>query len=436
MIGISNVTEKETLADLEEVNICDIVVEKVSTEISDDNEIRKIYRILYSLVAIPYFGPARCWNIILIGLIVGIAFLIAACLTVIIALSGVSKLHSKVAQLDDRVTDIDNRLELQVANSTACLKNISIISNSKSILMCFFNQIFAKVTENTNIAQITILVGVLKETRYPFASCAAIQQLSPLSPSGFYQIRSSNGSAVRVYCDMTRSCGNITGGWMRVADLDTRDYTAKCPIDLILDRSQIRTCRTMNSGSAICSSDIFTVSGVRYSKVCGRIRAYQVGSPDIFGNNKITAGSGRDTENPNIETNYVDGVSLTHGKSPRQHIWTFVATSTGDSQTPKSKCPCINSKISSMFPPFSAFVGQNYFCGTGTEDSSSPFYSADPLWDGAGCGPMNTCCSFNNPPWFYKQLPQSTTDDIEMRVCHDEGTANDIAIEIVEIYIQ
>ena len=54
---------------------------------------------------------------------------------------------------------------------------------------------------------------------------------------------------------------------MRVADLDTRDYTAKCAIDLILDRSPIRTCRTMNSGSAICSSDIFTVSDVSYSKV-------------------------------------------------------------------------------------------------------------------------------------------------------------------------
>ena len=58
----------------------------------------------------------------------------------------------------------------------------------------------------------------------------------------------------------------------------------------------------------------------------------------------------------------------------------------------------------------------------------------DPLWDGAGCGPMSTCCA---PPWFYKQLPQPTTDDIEMRVCRDEDASNeDIAIEMVEIYIQ
>jgi lipocalin len=25
---------------------------------------------------------------------------------------------------------------------------------------------------------------------------------------------------VRVYCDMTMSCGGVTGGWMRVAELD------------------------------------------------------------------------------------------------------------------------------------------------------------------------------------------------------------------------
>ena len=57
-------------------------------------------------------------------------------------------------------------------------------------------------------------------------------------------------------------------------------------------------------------------------------------------------------------------------------------------------------------------------------------YSNDPLWDGDGCTAPNPCCSFNNPPWFYKQLPQPTTDNIEMRVCKE-----DVAIEIVEIYI-
>ena len=45
------------------------------------------------------------------------------------------------------------------------------------------------------------------------------------------------------------------------------------------------------------------------------------------------------------------------------------------------------------------------------------FYGDDPLWDGAGCGPQNTCCSFNTPPWFYRQPP---LDDIEMRLYRNQ----------------
>ena len=74
-----------------------------------------------------------------------------------------------------------------------------------------------------------------------------------------------------------------------------------------------------------------------------------------------------------------------------------------------------------------------------TRDSASGscvFYGADPLWDGAGCESRNSCCNFNTPPWFYKQLPQPTTDDIEMRVCSDErNSSEDVAIEMIEIYV-
>ena len=79
----------------------------------------------------------------------------------------------------------------------------------------------------------------------------------------------------------------------------------------------------------------------------------------------------------------------------------------------------------------------NYFCDTGSQNrfEYGRLYS-DPLWDGAGCGPHNTCCSLNNPPWFYKQLSQPTTDDIEMRVCRSEGIDNeDIRVEMVDIYL-
>ena len=52
----------------------------------------------------------------------------------------------------------------------------------------------------------------------------------------------------------------------------------------------------------------------------------------------------------------------------------------------------------------------------------------DPLWDGQGCGAAS-CCELSyppgvTPPWFCKQLPQATTDDIEVRLCGGEGTAD------------
>ena len=59
-----------------------------------------------------------------------------------------------------------------------------------------------------------------------------------------------------------------------------------------------------------------------------------------------------------------------------------------------------------------------------------------PLWDGEDCG-SNVDCTHNDPPWFYRRLPELTSDDIEMRVCCDQpGWDEDIAIQAFEIYVQ
>ena len=140
---------------------------------------------------------------------------------------------------------------------------------------------------------------------------------------------------------------------------------------------------------------------------------------------------------------YVDGISLTYGRNPREHIWTFAAALDEVGiyiQFPlwKSYCPCtnINHPSSTSQPP--TFVRNDYFCDTGSENQwSHIFYPDDPLWDGAGCGPANTCCSLNNPPWFLKQLPSTTADDIEMRMCTDQAQSDeDTPIEIIELYIR
>ena len=63
------------------------------------------------------------------------------------------------------------------------------------------------------------------------------------------------------------------------------------------------------------------------------------------------------------------------------------------------------------------------------------FYAADPLWDGRGCGPTSSCCSFNNPPWFCKQLSQSTNANLEVRLCsYGSASAENTPVQLIEIY--
>lgn len=85
-----------------------------------------------------------------------------------------------------------------------------------------------------------------------------------------------------------------------------------------------------------------------------------------------------------------------------------------------------------------SFIGNNYFCDTGNYgDDNSPrntYYTEHPLWDDEGCGSQSVCCSLNSPPWFYKQLSQPSTDDIEMRLCCDQDRDHeDIQVEIIHI---
>ena len=113
----------------------------------------------------------------------------------------------------------------------------------------------------------------------PAASCADILLYIPNSPSGYYWIEGSG----RQYCDMTRSCGGVTGGWMRVAYLDMTNSSHQCPSGLRQRTdSNKRTC-VKNSDPAGCSSVTFSTATSGYSKVCGRVIAYQVYSTDAFG---------------------------------------------------------------------------------------------------------------------------------------------------------
>ena len=84
------------------------------------------------------------------------------------------------------------------------------------------------------------------------------------------------------------------------------------------------------------------------------------------------------------------------------------------------------------------FVGTNYYCESGyngTSNPSSVLYSSDPLWDGSQCESEGSCCS--TAPWFTVDLVNSTSDDIEVRICADYYEhEEDTPIHLLELYIQ
>ena len=69
---------------------------------------------------------------------------------------------------------------------------------------------------------------------YPAPSCEAIHKLHPSFKSGYYWVTSPGGSSIRVYCDMTKSCNNFTGGLTRVAVLNDKTRPSICSGDFII----------------------------------------------------------------------------------------------------------------------------------------------------------------------------------------------------------
>ena len=256
----------------------------------------------------------------------------------------------------------------------------------------------------------------------PAKSCREILQCNPSAQSGNYWLNSTVSGSREVYCAMKTLCG-VAGGWMRTTYFDMTDSSASCPTTLRQINTPAKLCGHTGVG---CSGFTYPTEGVRYTQACGQARGYQYYHTDAFGYNPN-----------NINSYYVDGVAITYG-SPRQHLWTYAA-GYSDNSTYSSgtyNCPCAS-------PPGKAppdFVGEHYYCESGITDEweGSNYYALDdPLWDGDGCTPGNSCCNQAGMPWFYRTLPQEADGDIEVRICANRVPSEEEAyLELVEIYIQ
>ena len=160
------------------------------------------------------------------------------------------------------------------------------------------------------------------------------------------------------------------------------------------------------------------------SKVFGRIRAYQFGSPDAFNGHTHS-----------IDGIYVDGISVTYGSSPRRYLWTYAIGyrryyRPNNSPSLGSTCPSTGGHAQPTF------VGDDYFCSSG---NPGPGWQAvlytDPLW--ANIQGDYSFCGFGNNLYFCASLPTSSTADLEVRLCMDQALSDeDVRVETMDFYIQ
>ena len=265
------------------------------------------------------------------------------------------------------------------------------------------------------------------DSSHPAKSCRDIYNYNMASHghSGYYWIKTDQ--VYRVYCDMQLTCGGITGGWMRIANIDTTQGD-ECPSGWSKITQPRPLCR--GSGDAAgCYSAYFSNNKTEYNSICGKLRGYQLGTTAAFLAEYNTSHS--------IDAAYLDGVSITIG-NPRKHVWSY-AVGYGKIYNKKSNsginCPC--AKYPGANPPI--FVKDHYYCEAGSTGFTrlSTFHGSDPLWDGRGCPAGDDCCSTLGAPWFYRHFTEPEKEAVEVRICRDEDYSNEATLlEQVQLYIQ
>ena len=263
----------------------------------------------------------------------------------------------------------------------------------------------------------------LRQTN-PGSSCSEIYEINTASrgESGYYWVNSTAGVHT-VHCDMELECGGRVGGWMRIANLDAAN-SEFCPSGWSHITDPVSACIASDSDAG-CHSSNFSTFGIPYSKVCGMAVGIQDSSTDGFAALHFPSRS--------INGPYVDGLSITYG-TPRRHVWTYGIGNFDARSGLRTVCPC--AVPTGELPP--SFVHNNYYCESGRASSNDPgVFMDDPVWDGEGCPAENSCCSNPSLPWFFRQIPLTTGEDIETRICRDEAASNeDILITQFQLYVQ
>ena len=333
---------------------------------------------------------------------------------------GVEDLNQQINSTFELLREMNDKINFLTSSTNALERNISeqlseISNNTITKLQSLNSEIREEIMNASNIsitAINTLTDGLASgiQDLHTFDSCATVSAFPIQLPSGMYNISSSDSIASKEYCSTSIAflCNGVPRRWRRIAFLNTINEPG-CPdtFEVRVPNSNPRLCRRTATTQG-CNSVMYHSNDMSYSQVCGTVRVHPEGSPDGF-----------DTFND--DSIYVDGVYFTYGDSSnRNHIWTYTAATTVGSST--RGCDQCNHEKPSNIP------GTNFTC-TSAHCSDADNCFPNTLW-----GNEAQQCFGNET--FYRQLSESTTDDIEMRVCRDQRRSDeDILISFVELYV-
>ena len=360
---------------------------------------------------------------------------VALCILSIVVTATVVTVTFSVPLLNVEIQSLESDAEMQVSALKIALngtrkgieeleKDLVSLSSQLSVLASLTNDTMTQcLSMHANLtSKVSALQNQLNTSQYEFARADRLELIS-------FELQMQIDA---IQNNVRYNCG--PGLWRRVAHLNMSDPSHQCPpVWREYSANGVRACgRPTNAQDYSCYSISYSSAG-SYTKVCGQVIGYQVGSTDVFGVQQFS-----------IDTAYVDGVSITYGQ-PRNHIWTYAAGLTDilASGVERYSCPCrlSGTPFTPQEPP--SYVGSNYYCESGNvnntyarEANTLLMYTDDPLWDGKNC--EGRCCSDGRtPPWFSVQLTGTTTSNIEVRICGAENTTNDdTTIKLLEIYVQ
>ena len=101
----------------------------------------------------------------------------------------------------------------------------------------------------------------------------------------------------------------------------------------------------------------------------------------------------------------------------------------------EANCPCAAHPSTEPLTP--DYVGDHYYCDTATYyEPKRKWYTNNTQWDGKDCYPGSKCCDNERLPWFWRTLPQETSDDVEVRWCTSHGIGNaKVSTELLGIFV-